>query len=379
VGNPFLNSLSFDIVIVGAGIVGAACAREFAENGLTTAVIESEAIGGGATAAGMGHIAVMDDSEAQFALTRYSQLLWHELAERLPPEVEYLPCGAIWVAADEIEMLQVLRKQQYYTNRGVPAEVLDPRSLADAEPNLRPGMAGALLLKDDAIIYPPCAARFLVMQAQQLGATLMLGRKAINTRGDELHLDNATTVAYGALVLANGIAASSLARAAQLEPRKGHLVITDRHPGFVHHQMIELGYLKSAHSVRTDSVAFNVQPRPSGQVLIGSSRQYGPDEPVVDSSMVSAMLRRAFEYMPGLRRLSAIRSWTGFRAATPDKLPLIGPSPDSENIYLATGHEGLGITTSLATAKLLADILLERESAIAREPYLPARSDAVHA
>jgi D-hydroxyproline dehydrogenase subunit beta len=379
VGNPFLNSLSFDIVIVGAGIVGAACAREFAENGLTTAVIESEAIGGGATAAGMGHIAVMDDSEAQFALTRYSQLLWHELAQRLPQDVEYLPCGAIWVAADEIEMLQVVRKQQYYTNRGVPAEVLDPRSLAEAEPNLRPGMAGALLLKDDAIIYPPCAARFLVMQAQQLGATLMLGRKAINTSGDELHLDNATTVAYGALVLANGIAASSLARAAQLEPRKGHLVITDRHPGFVHHQMIELGYLKSAHSVRADSVAFNVQPRPSGQVLIGSSRQYGLDEPAVDSSMVSAMLRRAFEYMPGLRRLSGIRSWTGFRASTPDKLPLIGPSPDSENIYLATGHEGLGITTSLATAKLLADILLERESAIAREPYLPARSDAVHA
>jgi D-hydroxyproline dehydrogenase subunit beta len=364
---------------VGAGIVGAACAREFAQNGLTTAVIESEAIGGGATAAAMGHIAVMDDSEAQFALTRYSQLLWHELAARLPHDVEYLPCGAIWVAADEIEMLEVLRKQQYYTDRGVPAQVLDPKSLAEAEPNLRPGMAGALLLKDDAIIYPPCAARFLVMQAQQLGATLILGRKAIGTSGGELDLDNGTTVAYGALVLANGIAAASLARAAQLEPRKGHLVITDRHPGFVHHQIIELGYLKSAHSVRADSVAFNVQPRPSGQVLIGSSRQYGRDEPAVDSSMVSAMLRRAFEYMPGLRRLSGIRSWTGFRAATPDKLPLIGPSPDSENIYLATGHEGLGITTSLATAKLLADIVLGRESAIAREPYLPARSHALHA
>jgi glycine/D-amino acid oxidase-like deaminating enzyme len=364
---------------VGAGIVGAACAREFAENGLTTAVIESEAIGGGATAAGMGHIAVMDDSEAQFALTRYSQLLWHELAHSLPHDVEYLPCGAIWVAADEIEMLEVLRKQQFYTNRGVPAEVLDPRSLAEAEPNLRPGMAGALLLKDDAIIYPPCAARFLVMQAQRLGARLIFGRKAINTSGDELHLDDGTTVAYAALVLANGIAASSLTKAAQLEPRKGHLVITDRHPGFVHHQIIELGYLKSAHSVRADSVAFNVQPRPSGQVLIGSSRQYGLHEPAVDSSMVSAMLRRAFEYMPGLGRLSAIRSWTGFRAATPDKLPLIGPSPDSENIYLATGHEGLGITTSLATAKLLADIVLGRESPIAREPYLPARSHALHA
>jgi glycine/D-amino acid oxidase-like deaminating enzyme len=379
VGNSLLSSLSFDIVVVGAGIVGAACAREFAESGLRTALIESEVIGGGATAAGMGHLAVMDDSEAQFALTRYSQLLWHQLAARVPQDVEYLPCGAIWVAADETEMREVLRKQQYYNHRGVPVEVLDPRSLAEAEPNLRPGLAGALLLKDDAIIYPPCATRFLVSEAKQLGATVMLGRKAISTGADAVQLDNGTIVAYRALVLANGIAASSLARAAQLEPRKGHLVITDRHPGFVHHQIIELGYLKSAHSLRADSVAFNVQPRPSGQVLIGSSRQYGVDEPVVDNSIISAMLRRAFEYMPNLCKLSAIRSWTGFRAATPDKLPLIGPCPDMENIYVATGHEGLGITTSLGTAKLLADVILGRESAIPMDPYLPARSHAFHA
>ncbi len=378
-GHPFLSSLSFDIVVVGGGIVGAACAREFAGAGLQTALIESEAIGGGATAAGMGHVAVMDDSEAQFALTRYSQLLWNELAGRLPQEAEYLPCGAIWVAADETEMREVLRKQQYYTNRGAPVEVLDSRSLAEAEPNLRPGMPGGLLVKEDAVIYPPCAARFLVMEAQQHGATVILGRTVIGTRENTVQLDNGTAVAYRKLVLANGIAALSLAKAAQLQPRKGHLVITDRYPGFVRHQIIELGYLKSAHSTHSDSVAFNVQPRPSGQVLIGSSRQYDVHNPAVDIDVMSAMLWRAFEYMPGLRKLSAIRSWTGFRAATADKLPLIGPSPDSENIYLATGHEGLGITTSLGTAKLLADIVLGRKSAIATEPYLPTRSYALHA
>ncbi len=377
-GNPYLSRPSYDVVVVGAGIVGAACTREFAETGLRTALIESESIGGGATAAGMGHIAVMDDSEAQFALTRYSQLLWSQLAERLPEDAEYLPCGAIWVAADQIEMREVLRKHQYYSDRGVSVEVLDARSLAEAEPNLRPGMAGALFLKNDAVIYPPCAARFLVMEARRLGAELILGQKVVEIRAHNAQLADGSTVGYGNLVLANGIAASSLARAVQLEPRKGHLIITDRHPGFLNHQIIELGYLKSAHSIQSDSVAFNVQPRPSGQVLIGSSRQYGAHEPTIDMNVLSAMLQRAFEYMPGLRKLSAIRSWTGFRAATVDKLPLIGNSPDGENIYLATGHEGLGITTSLGTAKLLADIVLGRQSAIARDPYLPSRSCALH-
>ncbi|MBV9500860.1 MAG: FAD-binding oxidoreductase [Acidobacteriaceae bacterium] len=372
------SAASFDIAVVGAGIVGAACAREFAEAGLRTALIEAEAIGGGATAAGMGHLAVMDDSEAQFALTRYSQVLWKELAAELPAECEYLPCGAMWIAADEEEMAEVHRKQRYYSERGVPVEVLDTSSLADAEPNLRRGMAGALLLKDDSVVYPPCVAQFLVAQAQRDGATLILGRRVMRIDGNTAKLDDGSILFSDNFVLANGSSATSLVRDLQIQPRKGHLVITDRYPRFVRHQIIELGYLKSAHATRADSVAFNVQPRSSGQLLIGSSRQFGNEEAGVDGKIVSAMLQRAFEYMPGLKKLSAIRTWTGFRAATADKLPLIGPSPGRENVYLATGHEGLGITTSLCTAKLLGDLLLRRTPVINIAPYLPDRSYAVH-
>ena len=92
-----------------------------------------------------------------------------------------------------------------------------------------------------------------------------------------------------------------------------------------------------------------------------------------------ARMRRGRRYMPELRDLSIIRRWTGFRAATPDNLPLIGACPGYRRVYLATGHEGLGISTSLATARLLTDGILGRTSAIAREPYLPGRSFAAHA
>jgi len=94
--------------------------------------------------------------------------------------------------------------------------------------------------------------------------------------------------------------------------------------------------------------------------------------------MLRRMLERAREYMPGLGELTAIRAWTGFRAATPDKLPLIGPCADNDRLYLATGHEGLGITTSLATGRLLADQLTGRTSAIPCEPYLPGRKQEQH-
>src|SRR5246127_190211 len=106
----------------------------------------------------MGHIVVMDDSEAQFALTRYSQRLWQALRPLLPDDVEYEQCGTIWVAADEEEMAEVRRKQEYYGTRGVPSEVLDAAAVKKLEPNLRNGMAGGLLVPEDGVLYPPCAA-----------------------------------------------------------------------------------------------------------------------------------------------------------------------------------------------------------------------------
>jgi glycine/D-amino acid oxidase-like deaminating enzyme len=137
-------------------------------------------------------------------------------------------------------------------------------------------------------------------------------------------------------------------------------VITDRYPGFVRHQLVELGYLKSAHGTAADSVAFNVQPRKTGQLLIGSSRQYGSEDPAIDHAILGRMIERAVEYMPGLAGLSAIRAWTGFRPSTPDKLPLIGPSEADGRLILASGHEGLGITTSLGTGRRVADNVVGR-------------------
>ena len=122
-----------------------------------------------------------------------------------------------------------------------------------------------------------------------------------------------------------------------------------------------------------DSVAFNVQPRRTGQLLIGSSREFGAENTEPNRALLGAMVTRAREFLPEIGDLQAIRVWTGFRAATPDKLPLIGPWPEDETVYLATGHEGLGITTSLATAKLLASTMLGGNAEIDTAPYLPSR------
>jgi glycine/D-amino acid oxidase-like deaminating enzyme len=322
----------------------------------------------------MGHIVVMDDSDAQFALTNYSQRLWQQLRPELPDDVEYEQAGTIWVAADEEEMTEVLRKREYYQKRAVAAEVMDAHQVMKAEPNLREGLAGGLLVSGDAVLYPPCAARFLIGRAQQRGAQLRLGASVVQISESSVRLNDGQEVAAGIIVNAAGANAAELTADIDVKKRKGHLVITDRYPGFLRHQLVELGYLKSAHSVSRDSVAFNVQPRRTGQILIGSSRQYGAEHKEVDQVMLARMVRRAQEYMPALGSMSAVRVWTGFRAATPDKLPLIGPCPGYKSVFLATGHEGLGITTSLGTARILVDQVTGSKPEIAVEPYLPSRT-----
>lgn len=365
---------SYDIIVVGAGIVGAACAMECARGGLRTLVLDRGTIGSGTTAAGMGHLVVMDDSEAQFALTSFSRKLWREMRPQLPREVEYDATGTLWVAADDEEMAEVSRKQKFYEDRGVHVEELDAQGVAKAEPNLRPGLAGGLRVPDDAVVYPPCGAQYLLEQAKKAGAELRT-RVTVKTLLPEggVELADGSKISAGRSVSATGPWSPELTPGLQVRKRKGHLVITERDPGFVHHQIVELGYLKSAHSAGKESVAFNIQPRITGQMLIGSSRQFDEETSAVDQHILNRMLQRAFEYLPGLKRLSAIRVWTGHRAATPDKLPMIGPSLVSDKIWLATGHEGLGITTSLGTGRLLADLLLDRKSEIDAAPFAPAR------
>ena len=365
-----------DVLIVGAGIVGAACAFELARAGLRVAVVEERFTSAGATGASMGHLVVMDDSEAQFSLTHYSRVLWEEIHEELPPYVEFERCGTIWVAADEDELAEVRRKCAYYHDRGVHAEILDSQALHQAEPQLRTPLAGGLLVEDDSVIYPPAAATFLLQRAIELGASLHVGKAVVSLSKGSARLADGTTFSAGRLINAAGQFAPRLTPGVRVKPRKGHLVITDRYPGTVHHQLVELGYLKSAHSLTSDSVAFNVQPRKTSQLLIGSSRQYDVEHDGVEPAIVTRMLERSFEYLPALAAFSGIRVWTGFRPATPDKLPLIGPWLEDPTLYIATGHEGLGITTSLATGKLICAQLLGQTPEIPAEPYLPARQMA---
>jgi D-hydroxyproline dehydrogenase subunit beta len=270
-------------------------------------------------------------------------------------------------------------KGAVYAAAGVRAEVLDADGLANAEPELREGLAGALFVPDDFVVYPPAAARWLLREASALGAEV---REGVAARGVGPNTVDTThgPVRCDTVVVAAGCSARALVPELPVVPKKGHLVVTDRYPGLCRHQLVELGYLASAHASEGPSVAFNLQPRPTGQLMIGSSRQFAGFDAAIDRGIVGAMIARAVDFVPSLAAVHALRVWTGFRPATADSLPLIGAWPAWDGMWIAAGHEGLGITTALGTAHLLADLIAGRATDIDPAPYAPDRTlAAAHA
>lgn len=361
-----------DAIVVGAGIVGAACAAALAQAGLQVTILERSFASAGTTSVGMGHVVVMDDSAEQLALTTYSDRLWRALAPELGAGAELDRCGTLWVAEDDTQLTAVREKQRVYATAGIDSEILDAKQLAEAEPALRRDLVGALLVPGDSVVYPPGATLTLVERAKARGAVLREGVTVRELVPNGVRLDG-ETIHADVVVNATGAAAAQLTPELPIVPRKGHLVITDRYPGLCRHQLVELGYLTSAHVMTNESVAFNLQPRPTGQLLIGSSRELVGWEPSINRAILQKMLNRAIEFMPAVKDLSVIRCWTGFRPATPDKLPVIGRWEPTPGLWIAAGHEGLGITTSLATAQLIADLVVGHQPAIDASPYSPSR------
>ncbi len=359
------------ILVVGGGIVGTAIAADQAERGHDVVLICDSPIGGGATAAGMGHLIALDGEAAKVELTNYSLDLWRTV--ELPDDCDLVVCGALWVAADDREMQTAAAMRDRYLSRGIGAELIPAAQLAELEPELRPGLAGGLRVPTDAVLYPPNAARYYWHRAVKSRARHLTARVlTVESHRVQLRDDSSERwLEADWVVVAAGDRTSALLPELSIRPKKGHVVITTRDAPFVRHQVVELGYVGTTKSRAPVSVACNVQPRRRGQVLIGSSRQEDTHDPRVEPAVLDRMLRRAASYFPGLTRLTALRAWTGFRAVSEDGAPIIGSL--RPGLAVATGHEGLGITQAPGTARLLGQLLAEEPPDLSAAPFDPHR------
>ncbi len=367
------------VVVLGAGIVGAACARELSRAGFDVVVVDRGRPAGGTTSHGEGNVLVSDKGPgAELDLARLSVRLWPRLVAEIADEdaraasaMEYDPKGGIVVATtgDGARALTAFAG----TQTGVRAEPLSPGELAAAEPALTRDVTAAFHYPEDAQVQPAGAALALLASALRHGARLRADTEVV---GATVHSGRITGVRVpGGVIEADlfvntagpwaGQVSALLGAPIAIRPRRGEVLVTMPMPGMVRHKVYDADYVGA---VGTDSgdlqTSAVVESTWGGTVLIGSSRRRAGFDATIRPDVLGAIAVKALRLFPALADVAIMRAYCGFRPHVDDHLPVLGEDPRLGNLWHATGHEGAGVGLSVGTALLLRELLTGAEPAM---------------
>lgn len=372
-----------DVLVIGAGAVGAAVAHYCTLQGLSVRVVDRGAPGGGTSSRCEGNILVSDKERGpELDLANYSLGLWHgELAEH-GEDWELERKGGIIVASRETSMVSLRRALAAQREHGIEVEEIDAEALLELEPQVSPGAVGAAFYPDDSQVMPMQVVAQLLALARGRGAEVLpycevtgLLREggrivgARTTRGD---------LPAGAVVDAAGPWAARLSAFAgvhlPIAPRRGYVMVTEPLPPRIFHKVYAAEYIDdvgtSDASLQSSPV---VESTPAGSILLGSSREQVGFSDTISREALQRIATNAVALFPFLRDVHVLRHYHGFRPYSPDHVPAIGADSRAPGLWHATGHEGAGIGMCVGTGKLLAQALAGHRPDLDLDPFDPAR------
>ncbi|MGJ7875584.1 FAD-dependent oxidoreductase [Streptomyces rochei] len=362
--------MTLKVVVVGGGVVGAACAFHAASAGLDVTVVDRGPVGAGTTSRGEGNVLLSDKEPGpELDLARLSRALWDEAGDELGADLfELEPKGGLVVArTDEgLAALGVFAARQ--ARAGVRVEPVD--RVRELEPHLAPGLPGGVHYPQDAQVQPVRAAVALLDAAVRRGARTRTAEVAAAVTGRDGALIGVRTAAgdvlpADAVVNAAGTWGGEVGRRlgapVEVLPRRGFVLVTEPLPPMVRHKVYSADYVAGVASsdagLETSCV---VEGTRGGTVLIGASRERVGFDTRLNPAVVTRLAAQACRLFPFLRGTHLIRTYRGFRPYCPDHLPVVGPDPRAPGVVHACGHEGAGIGLAPATGALVTAHLLGR-------------------
>jgi glycine/D-amino acid oxidase-like deaminating enzyme len=337
-----------DVIVVGAGICGAAAAHFLALRGRSVIVLDRGGIAHGTSRRGEGNVLLCDKPPGpERELTVYGRDLWETLGRRFSES-------------------RVARVGSLLLSHGV-----GPGDATTLEPALAPGVT-AIHDPGDLMVDAPAMARALLD-----GIEVRTGVRVVQIVEGGLSLDGAPGLVAPHIVVCAGPWSAALT-GLPVEPRKGQLVALAAPPGerLVRHKLIEAAYVDAVASSDAGlQVATVIEQTLNGdEILVGSSRQRVGFDETVDSAVTDVMLRRAIAWVPALAGLTVTRAWAGLRPWLPDRLPAIGPLRRADGgLWTSTGHEGSGVALGPVSGLLLAQLICGEAPLVDPAPFDPRR------
>ncbi len=363
---------SVDVAIVGGGVMGCSIAWRLAKRGVSCAVVERGAFGGGASGATAGVVGPLwhldPDDPAMFRLGLRSLELFPEWTDELAAmgvNPEFQQTGVLRTAFSEGEVEELTGFFSWQSQLGLGVQWLERDDVLQREPEANPEVVAALYSPLEGCVRGQRLCDALAHAAGRLGARLY---ERVEVTGLRHHGDRITGIettaggiAAGQVVLAAGPGSgiggrwSSPGGPLDLPVRgvKGQRILL-RRPGFLPRSAVR------------NSAAY-VVPRLDGNVLVASTREEGRSDETVTAEGIATLVSGAIRSFPSLAGAAFVSGRAGVRPATPDGLPILGPAPGVEGLTIATGHDAVGIMLSPGTAELVTEYLLDGNDA----PLLP--------
>lgn len=377
-----------DVVIVGAGVVGAATAYFAALAGLSTIVVERGSIASGTSSRCEGNVLVSDKEVGpELELSLYSQRVWREDLAEHAELWEFEAKGGLVVAGSDSSMRGLTDLVAHQRELGIRAEIIDDIArVRELEPYINPALAGGAFYPDDAQVQPLLATHQLLRLAREHGARV-LTRTAVSgvvtSGGRAVGVDTEVgRISAGAVINCAGAWSGAVAELAGVHlpvlPRRGFVLVTEPVPVTVHHKVYAAEYVGD---VASSDAGLQVSPvvegTPSGTILMGASRERVGFDRTFSTDAVARIAASGLGLFPALREVKVQRAYSGFRPYCPDHLPAIGEDGRLPGLWHAAGHEGAGVGLSVGTGKLLAQALRGQKTDMDLAPFRPDRLEGM--
>jgi glycine oxidase len=354
----------FDVLLIGGGAVGLACAAKLAERGLRVGVVERGPLGAEASSAAGGILAPQCEAHgpgAMLDLCLRSRALWPAFARELAAtgiDPAYRDDGTVALALDDTDAEALARRIAWQREAGLPVEELTADALHALEPALAPARLAARF-PDDHQVDNVRVVQALIQAARRAGVAILAtdAHRVVGAHGrvTGVAVDGAVLEAQKVVITAGSWSAQLGANA--VKPVRGQMIELAVTPPMRHVVFGDGGYLV---------------PRKDGRLLCGSTEEHtGFDKSVTAEGLERQRVRLA-RLCPSLAAEPTARSWSGLRPGTPDGLPLLGPGT-LEGLFVASGHFRNGILLLPATASIVTDLCTGARPSLDLAPFSPQR------
>jgi glycine oxidase len=362
---------SFDCIVIGDGIVGAASARALARSGSSVLLLGRSGLPGAATPASAGMLAPQIEVHAGDAALPLS-IAGRDLYQSLAPELASLGHdialtrgGIVHVALDAGEADALRREAEAQRGLGLDAEWWEPADVRRHVPHIGEEVTGALFAPRDASVDVKAVHTGLLADAERAGVELELeaGAESVRTHGSRVAGVKAASGEFTAphVVVAAGAWSPKLLglpRALPVEPVRGQIAQATWPAG------------------EPKAILFGpegyIVPR-WGTAILGSTMEHVGFDTRTSAEGIGHIREFTGRILPALLTWPILRTWSGLRPLTPDGLPILGRDPEVEGLIYATGHGRRGIVLGPLTGEIVRDLIVDGASRWDLDPFAVTR------